>query len=124
MEKYVFVNRKRFYLPAIFNGLKEMFITGLPWATQSYNALSFLLGEKVEKLCNSTQNANCRLTNYINLKLFRSSSLLAHYRKIKIIIPDIDLAMQSLFISTATVDAAALALLGVIVNQAEFLTNG
>ena len=29
--------------------------------------------------------------------------------------------MQSLFISTAIVDAAALELLGVIVNQAEFL---
>jgi len=60
----------------------------------------------------------------IVLKLFRSSSLLARYKKIKIIIPDIDLAMQSLFISTAIVDAAALELLGVIVNQAEFLTNG
>ena len=60
----------------------------------------------------------------IILKLFRASSLLARYTKIKIIISDIDLAMQSLFISTAIVDAAALELLGVIVNQAEFLTNG
>lgn len=44
-------------------------------------------------------------------------------KRYEIIVPGIDHPMQSLFISTATV-IATLVLLGVVVNQAESLSNG
>ena len=77
----------------------------------------------MEKFCNSTQNAYCRLTNYY-FETFSLVFIACTLQKNENYYLDIDLAMQSLFISTANVDAAALELLGVIVNQAEFLTNG